>query len=236
MIRLALGAAGAVAAACGAGWAAMDPRSQLYGATVVRRSDAAGQKLIALTYDDGPNDPHTGRLLDELAKQNVRATFFMIGRYAAEHPELARLVASAGHEIANHTYSHPNLIFRSGAQARQEFAACTRALHDAVGAHTSFFRPPFGGRRPVTLRTARQLGLQTVMWSVSAQDWKRNAGGIEREVLRIVRGGDVVLMHDGSHQRFGFNRSATVAATAALIPQLRDRGYRFVSVGEMLAA
>jgi len=213
----------------------MDPQSQLYGATLVRRRDAGGQKFVALTYDDGPNDPHTGRLLDVLARENIRATFFMIGRYVAEHAAIARLVADAGHEIGNHTTSHPNLIFQNAASTRRELEACTRALDDAVGQHTSYFRPPYGGRRPSTLRAARQLGLTTVMWSVSGKDWTLGARGIEKQVLSRVRGGDVILLHDGGDRGFGRDRSATVAATAALIPKLRDLGYKFVSVGEMFA-
>jgi peptidoglycan/xylan/chitin deacetylase (PgdA/CDA1 family) len=233
MIGALLATTGAVAGACGAGWAAMDPQSQLYGATLVRRRDAAGQKLLALTYDDGPNDPHTGRLLDVLARENVRATFFMIGRYAAVHAGIARLVASAGHEIGNHTASHPNLIFRTATATQQELAACERSLADAVGAHSALFRPPFGGRRPSTLRAARRAGLTTAMWSVSGKDWKLDARGIEQQLLRHVRGGEIILLHDGGDRAFGADRSATVAATAAVIPQLRDEGYQFVSVGEM---
>jgi peptidoglycan/xylan/chitin deacetylase (PgdA/CDA1 family) len=211
----------------------MDPQSQLYGATLVRRRDAAGKKLLALTYDDGPNDPHTGHLLEVLTRENVRATFFMIGRYAAAHAHIARLVASAGHEIGNHTASHPNLIFRTALATQQQLESCERSLTDAVGPHSRYFRPPFGGRRPSTLRAVQRLGLTTVMWSVSGRDWKLGTRGIEQHVAEHIRGGDIILLHDGSDRAFGADRSATVAATAALIPKLRDEGYRFVSVGEM---
>ena len=117
----------------------------------------AGKQAIALTYDDGPNDPHTLRLLDVLAKHNVRATFFMIGRYVQQRPDIARAVAQAGHVIGNHTFTHPLLIFKSAAQTRARAHRLPSALQDAIGEHSNLFRPPFGGRRPATLRSRANL-------------------------------------------------------------------------------
>src|ERR1700743_949912 len=116
------------AAASYAGYATMAPGAQLYGRTLTHGSDPA---QMALTYDDGPNDPHTLRLLDVLAKHNVKATLFLIGQYARQRPEIPRAIKAAGHEIGNHTYSHPNLIFLSAAKLRQELADCSKALEDA---------------------------------------------------------------------------------------------------------
>src|SRR5215831_7729661 len=98
----------AAAAASYAGYAAMAPRSQLYGRTLTHGSDPA---QMALTFDDGPNDPHTMRLLEVLARHNARATFFLIGKYVQQRPDIVRAIAAAGHEIGNHTFTHPNLIF-----------------------------------------------------------------------------------------------------------------------------
>src|SRR4029077_769342 len=113
------------------------------------------------------NDPHTLKLLDVLAKHNVRATFFMIGCYAQQHPNIARAVAQAGHVIGNHTFSHPLIIFESEARTRSQLLDCRQALEDAIDEHTNLFRPPFGESRPATLRIAGELGLQTVMWNVT---------------------------------------------------------------------
>src|SRR5208282_4892635 len=127
-------------AAAVAGYQSMSPTGQWFGHTFtggIRRS-----KQIALTYDDGPNDPHTLKLLDVLAKHSVRATFFMIGRYVQQRPEIARAVAQAGHVIGNHTFTHPLLIFASEAETRTQLADCHQALQDAVGEHSSLFRPP----------------------------------------------------------------------------------------------
>jgi peptidoglycan-N-acetylglucosamine deacetylase len=186
----------AAAAASAAGYQSMAPSGQWYGETFA--GGMRGSKQIALTYDDGPNDPHTLKLLDVLAKHNVRATFFMIGRFVQQRPDIVREVAKAGHVIGNHTMTHPLLTFKSTAQTRTQLLQCRSALHDAIGEHSNLFRPPFGGRRPATLRIARELGLHTVMWNVTGYDWNaQDAAVIEKKVARQMRGGDVILLHDG---------------------------------------
>src|SRR5207302_10743941 len=164
------GFAGTAAAAVGAaGYQSMAPTGQWYGRTFTGLP--AGTKQIALTHDDGPNDPHTMRLLEVLAKHNVRATFFMIGRYVQQRPDIAREVANAGHVVGNHTFTHPLLILKSAGETSQELRDCRSAIQDTVGEHSNLFRPPFGGRRPATLRVARELGLEPVMWNVTGYDW-----------------------------------------------------------------
>jgi peptidoglycan-N-acetylglucosamine deacetylase len=224
----------AAAAASAAGYQSMAPQGQWYGRTFA--GGLRGSKQIALTYDDGPNDPHTLKLLDVLAKHSVRATFFMIGRHVRQRPDIARAVAHAGHVIGNHTFTHPLLIFESEARTRRQLVDCQRALTDAIGEHSNLFRPPFGGRRPATLRVARVLGLETVMWNVTGYDWNAPpAAVIEKKVVRQMRGGDVVLLHDGGHRAMGADRAQTVMATDNLIRRCKDQGYEFVTVEEMLA-
>jgi peptidoglycan/xylan/chitin deacetylase (PgdA/CDA1 family) len=232
MLPALIGLAAAAAAASAAGYQSMAPTGQWYG-----RTFAAGQresKRIALTYDDGPNDPHTLHLLDVLAKHNVRATFFMIGRHVRQRPDIARAVAQAGHVIGNHTFTHPLLLFESEAQTRIQLVDCRQALKDAIGDHSHLFRPPFGGRRPATIRVARDLGLQTVMWNVTGYDWRvPPAAVIEQKVVRQMRGGAVILLHDGGHRGLGADRTQTVIATQNLIRRYKDEGYDFVTVEEM---
>jgi peptidoglycan-N-acetylglucosamine deacetylase len=224
----------AAAVASAAGYQSMAPQGQWFGRTFA--GGIRGSKQIALTYDDGPNDPHTLKLLDVLAKHSVRATFFMIGRYVRQRPDIARAVAQAGHVIGNHTFTHPLLIFESEARTRTQLVDCQRALTDAIGEHSNLFRPPFGGRRPATLRVARVLGLETVMWNVTGYDWNAPpAAVIEKKVVRQMRGGDVVLLHDGGHRAMGADRAQTVMATDNLIRRCKDQGYEFVTVEEMLA-
>ena len=222
----------AAAAASAAGYQSMVPSGQWYGRTFT--NGIPGSKQIALTYDDGPNDPHTLRLLDVLAKHNVRATFFMIGRYVQQRPDIARTVAQAGHIIGNHTFTHPLLIMKSAADTRGELVDCQKALQDAVGEHSNLFRPPFGGRRPATLNIARELGLQTIMWNVTGYDWNAPpAAEIEKKVAQQTRGGDVILLHDGGHRAIGADRAQTVLATENLIRQYLEQGYEFVTVDRM---
>lgn len=225
----------AAATASGMGYQSMAPTGQWFGPTFT--GGIRGSKQIALTYDDGPNDPHTLKLLDVLAKHSVRATFFMIGRYVQQRPDIARAVAQAGHVIGNHTSTHPLLIFKSEAQTRTELVDCHQALQDAIGEHSKLFRPPFGGRRPATLRIVRELGLQTVMWNVTGYDWNAPpAAAIEKKVAQQIHGGDIILLHDGGHRAMAADRAQTVMATENLILRYKDKGYEFVTVGEMLAA
>jgi peptidoglycan/xylan/chitin deacetylase (PgdA/CDA1 family) len=222
----------ALGTATWAGFQTMWPTSQVYGRTF---TGAPGTKLLALTYDDGPNDPHTPRLLDVLQKHGVKATFFMLGGMVQERPEIARAVASAGHEIGNHTYTHPNLIFCSRAQVEAQIRTCTEILTDTIGAHSSLFRPPFGGRRPEVLAIARRLGLTPVMWNITSYDWNREAAPVIADrVSRRVRGGDVILMHDGGHLGMGADRAQTVAATDLLIASYKNQGYQFATISEMM--
>jgi len=225
--------AAAAAAAVVAGYQTMAPTGQWYGQTFTGRPGDSRQ--IALTYDDGPNDPHTLRLLDVLARHEVKATFFMIGRYVQQRPEIARAVAHAGHVIGNHTFTHPLLTFMSEREIRQQLSDCRAALHDAIGEHSNLFRPPFGGRRPAVLRAARELGLKPVMWNVTGFDWSAPpADIIEHKVERKIRGGDVILLHDGGHKQMGADRSQTVIATDHLIARYRTDGFEFVTVPAMI--
>ena len=216
-----------------AGYASMAPRSQLYGRTFV--SAPSGSRRIALTFDDGPNDPYTLRLLEVLARHEVKATFFMIGRFVAERPEIAREVAAGGHVISNHTFNHPNLIFCSPARVRDELEQCRKALSDAVGEHSNLFRPPYGGRLPHVLRTARGLGMEPVMWSVSSRDWRLpSAEAIAQQVARNLRGGDVVLMHDGAPHGIGADRAKSVEAADRIIRRYKDEGFEFATIPELV--
>jgi peptidoglycan-N-acetylglucosamine deacetylase len=211
----------------------MAPTGQWYGGTFTGLS--RGGKQLALTYDDGPNDPYTLRLLEVLAKHQVRATFFLIGRYVRRRPEIVREVAKAGHIVGNHTFSHPLLIFKPAARVESELQNCTQAITEAVGDHSNLFRPPFGGRRPAVLRSARKLGLEPVMWNVTGYDWNAPpAEIIERKVARQIRGGDVILLHDGGHLQMGADRAQTVTATDQLITRYKAEGYQFVTVPQMM--
>jgi peptidoglycan/xylan/chitin deacetylase (PgdA/CDA1 family) len=221
----------AAAAVSYAGYASMAPASQLYGRTLVHGNDPS---QMALTFDDGPNDPHTMHLLDVLTKHNAKATFFLIGKYVRQRPEIARAILTAGHEIGNHTYSHPNLVLVSAARLRQELEDCQKSLEDALGTKTTLFRPPFGGRRPNVLRIARDMGMSPVMWSVTAYDWSaKSSDAIVEKVTRQVDTrkpqGEIILLHDGGHLAFGTDRGFTIEATRRLLERYQKKQFVTIS-------
>lgn len=233
MLGYVIGAA-TVAAIPTAVYQSMVPTGQWYGRTFTGLG--SGSKHLALTYDDGPNDPHTFRLLEVLAKHGVQATFFLIGRYVRQRPDIARELIHAGQVVGNHTFSHPLLIFKSSRQIETEQMECQRAISDAVGLEAKLFRPPFGGRRPAVLRLARKLGLQPVMWNITGYDWNAPpAEQLERRVSSRIRGGDVILLHDGGHRAFGADRAQTVIATNRLLSSQKPEGYEFVTIPEMMS-
>src|ERR1051326_95102 len=240
MVGIIAGTAGAAAAATAGvcGYAAFAPQSQLFGETV---SHGADPEQIALTYDDGPNDPHTLKLLEVLERHGVKATFFLIGKFVREKPEIAREVAKAGHEIGNHTDTHPNLFWTGRTKLFRELGGCERALNEAIGSHATLFRPPYGIRRPAVLRFARSQNLTPVMWSVTCFDWKATtADRVEQHAIRQIAKqkdrGKIVLLHDGGHEGMGADRSHTVEATDRLLRRYKDEGYAFVTVQQMVAA
>lgn len=207
-------------------YAGMSPGSQIFGPCVV-----AGKcpTQVALTYDDGPGDPDTFHLLEVLSKHGVRATFFMIGRFVRQRPEIARAVAAAGHLIGNHTMSHPLLMTRAPRVVRQQLRDCNAALEDVLGMPVRWFRPPHGSRRPDILRSAREMGLTTVMWNAMGFDWKpTTADAVQEHVLRSFRRNQKhgratnALLHDGGQGDGPQDRSHTVTATDRLIGYWRS--------------
>ena len=236
----AIAEAAAGAAALGLAWGGLAyasswPTSQIFGRTLVAGNDA---REIALTFDDGPNDKATPQLLDVLARHGVRATFFVLGGFARQRPELVRAVVAAGHLIGNHTMTHPKLSVTPAAQVRQELAECNAVLEDLTGAAVKFFRPPFGARRPMVLRAAHELGLTPVMWNVTGHDWEAAIG--EAGILRnldagIARNGRAklgsnLLLHDGGHRAMGSPRMDTVRAVDQLLAAHAGTATRFVTV------
>jgi peptidoglycan-N-acetylglucosamine deacetylase len=232
VLGLAISAGAAVATV---GYQSLAPTGQWFGRAFCRGQ--RNSKQIALTFDDGPNDPHTLHLLDVLSKYNVHATFFLIGRYVRQRPEIVVEIGKRGHIIGNHTFNHPLLIFQPAADIRREVAQCHDAIHNAVGDHSNLFRPPWGGRRPAVFRIARQLDLEPAMWNITGHDWSAPSPEyIEQKVGPKIRGGDVILLHDGGHAAFGTDRSATVAATDRLLGRYLAEGYRFVTIPEMIGS
>jgi peptidoglycan-N-acetylglucosamine deacetylase len=216
-------------------YAALSPQSQIFGRVLIA---SRNPNEIALTYDDGPNDIVTERLLDLLAHHNVRATFFLIGRFVRQRPEIVRAIASAGHLIGNHTMTHPWLAWQSSARIRQELTGCNAVLEDTLGIPIRYFRAPHGARRPAVLSIARSLGLTPVQWNIIPGDWlpigaeaiaNRAVGGIARN-QQHSRATNIVL-HDGGQKALGQPRLPTVEATKILLQKYTpETGTKFVTV------
>ena len=241
MGRLGSAAAGAAVLgllAGGLAYASVWPTSQLFGETLIAGEDP---DELALTFDDGPNDAATPHLLDVLAKHKVRATFFIMGSFARQRPEIVRRAAAEGHLIGNHTMSHPKLALQPQRRVLQELADCSAVLEDLTGRPVRFFRPPFGSRRPVVLQIARDLGLMPVTWNVTCHDWEpigtdRVLGYMETGIAsnNRRRRGSNILLHDGGHRGMGAHRMDTVNAVDQLLSRERA-ARRWVMVDAWLA-
>jgi len=221
-ISASLGAAAAIGlAAGGCAYAAMWPASQIFGAMLIA---PARPGELALTFDDGPNSAWTPRLLEILANHEVRATFFLLGGRAQAEPALVRQIATAGHLIGNHSWSHPNLALASASRIEAELSRTSQTIEQITGAPVRFFRPPFGARRPETLRVARRLGMVPAMWNAMTSDWENpSADAIASRLIRSIdrlarhaRAANIVL-HDGGHQTPAANRGPSIAAVGELI-------------------
>jgi len=215
-------------------YAALSAQSQIFGPTLIA---PARPNEIALTYDDGPNPTATPHLLEVLARHQVRATFFLIGKFVRQCPDLVRQIAAAGHLIGNHTMTHPWLPFHSAARIREELSACNKSLEDTLGAPVHYFRPPHGARRPYVLRTARELGLIPVQWNIIAGDWKPiDAATIAARVIKgITRNqrrnqASNIVLHDGGNLALGAPRTPTVEATNQLLQTYAPGGTKFVTL------
>ena len=178
------GIGAAALAAGGYHYAALWPASRIFGRSLVAGDDPAE---IALTYDDGPNDPYTSQLMDVLARHQVRATFFVIGRFVGQKPNIVRSLHRSGHLIGCHTMTHPSLMYMRSRRIYAEMAEATAMIEDIIGSRVRFFRPPFGARNPAVFRAAAELRLTSVLWNVNARDWKaKSAGEIEARLKQGI--------------------------------------------------
>jgi peptidoglycan-N-acetylglucosamine deacetylase len=232
---IALGAGAAAVALYGA----QVPTAQLYGPTIHRFPRAHGE--LALTFDDGPNPRETPRLLDLLDAYGAKATFFLIGRWAAREPALVREIAARGHAIGNHTYTHPTMPLHSAGMLRDNLARCRGAVERAGvtfsrAGGAMLMRPPYGRRGPGTLKVLADEGYVPVTWSVTGYDW-RSWETAERIARRCAhaRDGDLILLHDGSDRDPRHDRSRSLAAARAALEHHTERGARFVTVPELAA-
>lgn len=188
------------------------------------------KKMIALTFDDGPHPKETNQVLDVLKKYDVKATFFIAGKHANWYPEPLVRASKEGHEIGNHTFTHPDITNLSSAQIEEEITKCEEILVKLTGKKPALFRPPYGSYRKENLaQIASKYDYKIVLWStIDARDWENpQASKIANTIIEKVKNGDIILLHD-------YATNNTVEALNILIPELQKQGYKFVTVSELI--
>src|SRR2546427_6000270 len=212
-------------------YASHSVRSQWLGRTYWRgRRD---RNAVALTFDDGPS-PDTEGILDTLAEHNLSATFFMVGREVESFPGIAQRVLKEGHEVGNHSYSHPSYFFQRASETRDQLRRAQDVIARTIGVRPILARPPYGVRTLAYFRATHALGLLTVQWDVAGFDWKRrSANQIARNVLSKVRPGSIILLHDGNSSG-KHDRHNTVAALPLIIEGLNARNLTIVPVHQLV--
>ena len=186
------------------------------------------ERLVALTFDDGPNPDATPRILDTLGQYGVRGTFFVLGAHAERWPELVHRIAAEGHQVGNHGYFHRKLHLRAPGYVERDISLGTIAIERAGAPSPRFFRPPHGFRSPWVSRIAESHGQRTVGWSLGV--WDSDLPGVKTIVKRTVDGvrpGSIVLLHDGDGYAPYGDRIQTAKALPRIISELRDRDYGF---------
>lgn len=201
------------------------------------RSGPKELKVVALTFDDGPDPRFTPLILDILEEYDIKATFFMVGKHAEKYPHIARLVEEAGHEIGNHTYSHANLLQASAYRISNEITRGEEAILNSTGKRPSLLRPPRGLYNPTVKEKAREMGYTIALWSLSSNDWlELRPLDITRRILRNVSNGDIILFHDSGDliRSEGGDRLSTVLSLKPIIEGLKEQDYIFVTITEMM--
>jgi peptidoglycan/xylan/chitin deacetylase (PgdA/CDA1 family) len=186
-------------------------------------------RYIAITFDDGPSAQLTPRLLDILKERGIKATFFVVGRNAAEYPDIIRRMDSEGHEIANHSWSHPALTQMGAEGVRKQIENTNDAIARITGKRPSLMRPPYGATSSaLNKRLTEEYGLKVILWSVDPLDWKyRNANRVYSSIIQNTQPGSIILAHD--------IHATTVAAMPETLDALTAKGYQFVTVSELIS-
>lgn len=225
--------AGAVlgGASAAAAWGSISKTSQLFGPSVHR--GPGRRKTIALTFDDGPSEG-TLPLLEYLAKEGVWATFFQCGMNVRRLPEIAGRVAAAGHQLGNHTYSHPKLALKSAEFIDREFSAAQHVIFHETGIAPMILRPPYGLRWAGMRAVQHRLALLGVLWTVMGFDWKWPAQQIATHVLSEATPGGIICLHDGRDVQPNPDVSEMLRAVKSIVPVLKDQGYSFEVISDLL--
>ncbi|MFA9557972.1 polysaccharide deacetylase family protein [Evansella sp. AB-rgal1] len=193
---------------------------------------ATSRKLVALTFDDGPEDYYTPKILDILKEKGVLATFFVVGYEINSYPDMMKRIVNEGHGIGNHTTTHPDLRTKWSVDVRKEIVTTQEILLKTIGRKSDLFRPPFGAITKADIAILNEIGMRNILWSVDTLDWSGLSGReIVNIVLRDVSPGGIILQHNFQHERL---LDGTVEALPVIIDELHEQGYTFVTVQTLL--
>jgi peptidoglycan/xylan/chitin deacetylase (PgdA/CDA1 family) len=224
---------GLVSAAGAMAWAVRGKSAQVLAPSVWHGDRT--RHAVALTFDDGPSES-TPALLEMLQRFNARATFFMCGRNVRRLNTVAREVASAGHQIGNHTETHPRFDFRSTGFMCDEISRAQKTIYRATGVTPQWFRPPYGVRWFGLGGVQAKLKLTSVMWTVIGQDWRWDGPRVARLMIRRATKGAILCLHDGRALAESPDIRSTLEAVEYFVPKLQDQGYKFETLSEILCA
>lgn len=212
----------------------LSPWSSAFGGT--HWAGPGRDRVVALTFDDGPNEPYTSEVLAILRRERVRATFFLIGDRVRREPGIAAEIAREGHVVGNHSETHPfALALETPERIRSELDRAERQIHAATGIYPRLFRPPQGLRSPWLMSVAESDSLDTVTWDDSPVDWNPlTARQLSDRVVAAAHPGAIILLHDGLNLVPGADRRVVVSGLSSIIERLRAEGYRFVTVPDLL--
>ena len=208
-------------------WASADVGSNIYLKSVCKGADK--ERVVTLTFDDGPDEVMTPKVLDVLKKYDVKATFFLIGANVDKYPDIVRRVVAEGHIVANHTYSHSGLFpLSSGECVKQELLKCRESIKSVIGRYPMLFRPPFGVTNPIIGRAVKALGLRTIGWSVRSLDTVKGTSreDVCRKVAAKMHPGAIILLHDRCEEADRLLEAIILAA--------KKNDYDFVGLDKML--
>ncbi|HXM96737.1 MAG TPA: polysaccharide deacetylase family protein [Candidatus Dormibacteraeota bacterium] len=222
------------------------PQSQLFGKSIYRTKSP---HKLAITFDDGPNPAITPKLLDLLDRYAAQATFFVVGKFVRECPDLLRETVARGHAVGNHTETHPNLFWLTTSEIRDELRRCDDAISSAIGIKPKWFRPPFGFRNPWVVSAANAQSQGTVMWTLMPGDWKSKPADwliarmkpIAKHAERFANSrvakaesaaGDILCLHDGDFRKLNADRFRTLQALEYWLPRWRNSALEFVTIDE----
>jgi peptidoglycan-N-acetylglucosamine deacetylase len=198
----------------------------------VAANNKTSPKIIAISFDDGPSIKYTEKILEVLQQNDIHATFFVVGQNVKKNPDVLKKVFTAGNQIGSHSYTHPNFSTLSSAAMTKELTKTNEQIHQTINIYPTLFRPPFGACPSQCKVVVSASGLKKVTWDYMVNDWdsnKTSAAEIASNVIKHAKPNAIITMHDG-----GGNREKTLMALPTIISTLKQQGYQFVTIGELL--